>query len=171
MTLPGAGAIARIGTDGSETDFPLPEEAPAGYPNDIVAGPDGALWFGKSRGAILGRIATNGEVTQLPLAKGSEIAALASGPFGDLWYGIGNGRIGWVIPGVAEGTTACINSCAAPVTDLAEGTRRQALVRRRRRRGRVSSAGRERSAPTRRRRWKFGSSATAVSRAEGCRYR
>ena len=121
VTLPGAGAIARIGTDGSEADFPLPEEAPAGYPNDIVAGPDGALWFGKSRGATLGRISTSGEITQLPLSKGSEIAALASGPFGDLWYGIGNGRIGWVIPGVAEGTTACINSCAAPVTDLAEG--------------------------------------------------
>lgn len=121
VTLPGAGAIARIGTDGSEADFPLPEEAPAGYPNDIVAGPDGALWFGKSRGATLGRITTGGEITQLTLSRGPTIAALASGPFGDLWYGIGNGRIGWVIPGVTQGTTGCINSCAAPVTDLAEG--------------------------------------------------
>lgn len=121
VTLPGAGAIARIGTDGSELDFPLPEEAPAGYPSDIVAGPDGALWFGKSRGATLGRIATSGEITQLTLPRGPTIAALASGPFGDLWYGIGNGRIGWVIPGVTQGMTACINSCAAPVTDLTEG--------------------------------------------------
>jgi len=123
VTKPSAGSIARIGTDGSLTPFPLPEEPPAGYPSDIVAGPDGALWFGKSesRKAILGRITTSGEVTELPLSKGSEIAALTSGPFGDLWYGIGNGRIGWVIPGVAEGTTGCINSCAAPVTDLAEG--------------------------------------------------
>jgi virginiamycin B lyase len=121
VTLPGAGAIARIGTDGSETDFRLLEEAPAGYPSDIVAGPDGALWFGKSRNATLGRITTSGEITQLGLTRGPTIAALASGPFGDLWYGIGNGRIGWVIPGVTQGTTACINSCAAPVTDLAEG--------------------------------------------------
>jgi len=49
------------------------------------------------------------------------ISALSSGPFGDLWYGIGNGRIGWVIPGVAQGTTACINRCSSPVTGLAEG--------------------------------------------------
>jgi len=123
VTKPSAGSITRVGTDGSVTPFPLPEEPPAGYPGDIVAGPDGALWFGKAkaRKAILGRITTSGEVTELPLSKGSEIAALASGPFGDLWYGIGNGRIGWVIPGVTQGTTGCINSCAAPVTDLAEG--------------------------------------------------
>jgi len=120
-TLPGAGAIARIATDGSETDFRLPEEAPAGYPNDIVLGPDGALWFGKSQSATLGRIGTSGEITQLALPEGQTVSALASGPFDDLWYAIGGGRIGWVIPGVAQGTTACINQCSSPVTDLAEG--------------------------------------------------
>jgi virginiamycin B lyase len=120
-TLPGAGAIARIGTDGVETDFRLPEEPPAGYPNDIVLGPDGALWFGKSQSATLGRIAASGEITQLALPEGQTISALTSGPFDDLWYAIGGGRIGWAIPGVAQGTTACINQCSAPVTDLAEG--------------------------------------------------
>jgi virginiamycin B lyase len=119
--LPGAGAIARIGTDGSETDFPLPEGPPAGYPNDIVAGPDGALWFGKSQSATLGRITTSGEISQLTLGSGRTISALAGGPYDDLWYATGGGRIGWVIPGIAEGTTACINQCSSPVTDLAEG--------------------------------------------------
>jgi virginiamycin B lyase len=120
-TLPGGGAIARIGTDGSVTDYPLPEEAPAGYPNDIVLGPDGALWFGKSMSATLGRIAPGGEISQIELQRGRTISALTSGPFDDLWYALGGGRIGWVIPGVAEGTTACINQCSSPVTDLAEG--------------------------------------------------
>lgn len=120
-TLPGAGAIARIGTDGTVADFRLPEEAPAGYPNDIVTGPDGALWFGKSQSATLGRITGSGEISQLTLGRGRSISALTSGPFGDLWYAIGGGRIGWVIPGLAEGTTACINQCSSPVTDLAEG--------------------------------------------------
>jgi streptogramin lyase len=120
-TLPGAGTIARIGTDGAETDFRLPEEPPAGYPNDIVLGPDGALWFGKSQSATLGRITTSGEITQLALPEGQTISALTSGPFEDLWYAIGGGRIGWAIPGIAQGTTACINQCSAPVTDLAEG--------------------------------------------------
>jgi virginiamycin B lyase len=120
-TLPSAGAIARISTDGSEADFRLPEEAPAGYPDDLVLGPDGALWFGRSQSATLGRITTGGEVTDFPLAEGKTISALTSGPFDDLWYAIGGGRIGWVIPGVAQGTTACINQCSSPITDLAEG--------------------------------------------------
>jgi virginiamycin B lyase len=120
-TLPGAGAIARVGSDGTVTEFPLPEEAPAGYPDDIVLGPDGALWFGKSQAGTLGRITTSGEITQLPLPEGQTISALTSGPFDNLWYAIGGGRIGWVIPGVAQGTTACINQCSSPVTDLAEG--------------------------------------------------
>jgi virginiamycin B lyase len=119
-TLPGGGAIARIAANGAETDFKLPEESPAGYPNDIVLGPDGALWFGKSQSATLGRITTAGEITQLPLSEGHTISALTSGPFADLWYAIGGGRIGWTIPGVAQGTTACINQCSSPVTDLAE---------------------------------------------------
>lgn len=121
VTMPGAGAIARIGTDGSEADFSLPEEAPAGYPNDITVGPDGALWFGKSLAPTLGRITTSGEISQISLAQGRTISALAAGPFDDVWYSNGGGRIGWVIPGIAQGTTACINSCAAPVTDLAAG--------------------------------------------------
>ncbi|HEX6456984.1 MAG TPA: hypothetical protein VF009_10765 [Solirubrobacterales bacterium] len=121
LTRPSGGSIARVGTDGSVTEFLLPGEAPAGYPGDIVAGPDGALWFGKLRGATLGRITTGGELTEIPLGKGAEIAALASGPFEDLWYSTGGGHIGWVIPGVAEGTTACINQCSSPVTDLTEG--------------------------------------------------
>lgn len=120
-TLPGAGAIARLGTDGAETDFPLPEEAPAGYPNDIVLGPDGALWFGKSQAGALGRITTSGEISQIALTEGQTISALASGPFDNLWYAIGGGRIGWMIPGVAQGTTACINQCSSPVTDLTAG--------------------------------------------------
>jgi virginiamycin B lyase len=119
-TLPGAQAIARVATDGTSTDFRLPEEA-AGYPDDIVLGPDGALWFGESQAATLGRITTSGEVTLVTLAEGRTVSALTSGPFDDLWYALGGGRIGWVIPGVAQGTTACINQCSSPITDLAEG--------------------------------------------------
>jgi virginiamycin B lyase len=121
VTLPGAGAIARIGVDGSETDFRLSEEPPADYPNDIVADPDGGLWFGKAQAPVLGRINAAGLLTQLTLVKGPTISALAAGPFGDVWYSNGGGRIGWLIPGVAQGTTGCINECSSPVTDLAEG--------------------------------------------------
>lgn len=111
--------ITRVGTDGAETSFPLPEFT--GRPGKIVAGPDGALWFGKLGQSGLGRITTSGEVSEVPVPVGHLTFALSSGPFDDVWYSNGGGRIGWVIPGVAQGTTACINSCAAPVTDLTEG--------------------------------------------------
>jgi streptogramin lyase len=121
ITQPLAGALARIGTDGLETRFPLPEEAPAGYPGEIVAGPDGALWFGKQRGGVLGRMTTGGEVTQIPVPGGRQTYALSSGPYDSVWYSNGGGRIGWTMPGVATGEPACINSCRAPISALAEG--------------------------------------------------
>jgi streptogramin lyase len=119
ITEPLPGVVARIATDGSETDFPLPN--PAGYPGAIVAGSDGALWIGKQRGGVLGRITTAGEASELPVPGGRQTFALSSGPYGDVWYSNGGGRIGWVIPGVLTGTAACINSCRAPITALAEG--------------------------------------------------
>jgi streptogramin lyase len=119
ITEPSAGLIARVGPEGAETDFPLPE--PAGYPGEIIAGPDGALWFGKQRGGVLGRITTAGEMTQLPVRSGRQTFALSSGPFDDVWYSNGGGRIGWVIPGVLTGPPACISSCRAPITALTEG--------------------------------------------------
>jgi virginiamycin B lyase len=114
-----AGRVARIGTDGSQTDFPLPSDA--GYPGQIVAGSDGALWIGKQRGGVLARITTSGEASELPVPGGRQTFALASGPYGDVWYSNGGGRIGWVIPGVLTGTAACIDSCRAPITALTEG--------------------------------------------------
>lgn len=119
ITEPLPGIVARIGTDGSETDFPLPNQG--GYPGQIVTGSDGALWFGKQRGGVLGRITTAGEASELPVPGGRQTFALSSGPYGDVWYSNGGGRIGWVIPGVLTGTAACINSCRAPITALTEG--------------------------------------------------
>jgi streptogramin lyase len=119
VTEPLQGVVARIGTDGSETAFPLPD--PSGYPGQIVAGSDGALWIGKQRGGVLGRITTTGEASELPVPGGRQTFALSSGPYGEVWYSNGGGRIGWVIPGVLTGTAACINSCRAPITALTEG--------------------------------------------------
>jgi virginiamycin B lyase len=121
----GATTIARIATDGSSTSFPLPESIE--YPGEIIAGPDGALWFGlQSRFGVgaspgLGRIGTDGQVSEVPVPGGRQTFALSSGPFGNLWYSNGGGRIGWIIPGVVTGDPACISSCQAPIADLTEG--------------------------------------------------
>ncbi|HEX5988787.1 MAG TPA: hypothetical protein VFY75_01070 [Solirubrobacterales bacterium] len=125
LWLTGATVVSRLGTDGAGTSFPLPPSIE--YPGEIVAGPDGALWFGiNSRfgaGATpgLGRIGTDGQISQIPVPGGRQTYALSSGPYENLWYSNGGGRIGWIIPGVVTGDPACINSCRAPIADLAEG--------------------------------------------------
>ncbi len=123
--LTGATTISRLSTDGTSTAFPLPPSIE--YPNEIVAGPDGALWFGyNSRFGVgstpgLGRIAADGQISTVPVPGGRQTFALSSGPYENLWYSNGGGRIGWIIPGVVTGEPACINSCRAPIADLAEG--------------------------------------------------
>jgi len=73
-----------------------PTNAPAGQfreyaiptqnasPVDIVAGPDGALWFTEAAGKI-GRITTTGEITEFPQAVGSP-GSITVGPDGALWF-------------------------------------------------------------------------------------
>jgi virginiamycin B lyase len=114
-----AARIARVGTDGSETDFPLPVNR--SFSGKMVVGPDGALWLGEEWQGALVRMTLSGEVSELAVPGGKRTGALTSGPFDDLWYSIDGGRIGWVIPGVATGTVACINRCDAPIAALTEG--------------------------------------------------
>ena len=54
-------------------------------PTAITTGPDGALWFTDNAG--IGRITTDGTVTQFPLPTPGAIAAnITSGPGGALWF-------------------------------------------------------------------------------------
>lgn len=66
--LPG-GAIGRMTTSGAVTTYPLP--AGGGGSNQagqIIAGPDGALWFDIPGEASVGRITTAGNISVFPLA-------------------------------------------------------------------------------------------------------
>ncbi|HEY6730176.1 MAG TPA: hypothetical protein VI039_04040 [Solirubrobacterales bacterium] len=125
LWLTGATTISRLATDGTSSSFQLPPSIE--YPGEIVAGPDGALWFGlQSRFGVgsepgLGRITTDGQISEVPVPGGRQTFALSSGPFGNVWYSNGGGRIGWIMPGVVTGDPACISSCRSPIADLAEG--------------------------------------------------
>jgi streptogramin lyase len=56
-------------------------------PADITTGPDGALWFTESHGDQIGRITTNGEVTEYPIPTAGAFAAdITVGPDGALWF-------------------------------------------------------------------------------------
>src|SRR6266545_6119606 len=70
------------------TEFPL---RPGSNPVEIVAGPDGNLWFTEytydASTAAIGRITTAGSITEFPLPKsfGTPVG-IASGPDGNLWF-------------------------------------------------------------------------------------
>jgi hypothetical protein len=53
----------------------------------ITAGPDGALWFTVvDPGPSIGRITTNGVMTQYPATNGNSLGAITTGPDGALWF-------------------------------------------------------------------------------------
>jgi virginiamycin B lyase len=90
------GLIGRMSLDGSATEFTLPAAQSSLHPRDLVAGPDGALWFdtGAAHGVIagqsvIGRITTSGQVSIVYTPDSRAlvaIAALTVGPDHNLWF-------------------------------------------------------------------------------------
>ncbi|MBV8689884.1 MAG: hypothetical protein JOZ59_07255 [Candidatus Eremiobacteraeota bacterium] len=58
------------------------DPTPEGFPNDIVQGPDGALWF--TDGLTVGRITTTGVITKYPTIGAP--SGITVGPDGALWF-------------------------------------------------------------------------------------
>ena len=81
--------IARIGTDGSIKQIPLP---PGSAPAQITTASDGTVWFTENGTDSLGQITdANGDVTQHPLpALGAGttrgVWGIAPGPGGSIWF-------------------------------------------------------------------------------------
>jgi streptogramin lyase len=95
--------ISRITPAGERTDFPLPGA------HGIAAGPDGAIWFtegnplGHSWGPNgvdrIGRITTEGVISEFALPAGSAPAGIVTGPDGNLWFTEASGKkIGRITP-------------------------------------------------------------------------
>jgi hypothetical protein len=68
--------IERYELGGATTLYPVP-----GYPNEIVSGRDGALYFTQFQGNELGRVTLAGEVTEVPLPGASTIYEPPAGPY------------------------------------------------------------------------------------------
>lgn len=68
---------------------------------NITAGPDGSLWFTEQATGKVGRITTQGVITEFPLAAPDRLPhEIVAGPDGALWFAQSQG------PGVARMTTA-----------------------------------------------------------------
>jgi virginiamycin B lyase len=66
------------------TEFILP--TPASRPSAITTGPDGALWFTESVSGKIGRITTDGEITEFPIKGSGILHSITMGPDGALWF-------------------------------------------------------------------------------------
>jgi virginiamycin B lyase len=91
--------IGRITTDGQITEFPIATQATVRFPagcmymaarpaeGAIVVGPDGALWFGESAAGNIGRMTTDGHLTEFPIpTPNSNPIGITVGPDGALWF-------------------------------------------------------------------------------------
>src|SRR5439155_16856826 len=76
--------IARISSTGAITEHPV--TTPVSYPQSLVAGPDGAIWFTEQSGKI-GRISVAGQLTKYsPPTANSVPEGITVGPDGALWF-------------------------------------------------------------------------------------
>ncbi len=67
------------------TEYPLASSA--AFPESIVAGPDGALWFPEYFGNKIGRITTAGAFSEYPVPTSSSgLDSITAGPDGALWF-------------------------------------------------------------------------------------
>jgi virginiamycin B lyase len=83
MTLPLGTAAETISTAPTFTEFNLP--TPNSRPSAITTGPDGALWFTEAVGKI-GRITTQGIITEFQIKGGGILHSIITGPDGALWF-------------------------------------------------------------------------------------
>jgi streptogramin lyase len=56
------------------------------WPMYIVAGPQNALWFSEFFTNAIGRITTDGTITEFPLGSNNDIEGIAEGADGNLWF-------------------------------------------------------------------------------------
>lgn len=86
--------VGRIAPSGQITAFPLPRGS---RPGNIIAGPDGALWFSEEAdgGPLIGRMTTGGEYSTFALGVGKEhsVGSLTAGADGRVWFTLEAGAI------------------------------------------------------------------------------
>jgi streptogramin lyase len=92
----GNGTIGMVTPGGTAVSFPIPTIA--SEPTEIVAGTDGALWFTERAADQIGRIATDGQVTEFSGMSGSLPSGIALGADGNVWFTEESGWIGRITP-------------------------------------------------------------------------
>ena len=92
--------ITRVVPGGDRTEF-LEGISPGAIPEDIVTGPDGALWFTESGRPAVGRVTTDGQVTEFDVPGAVDgTREITAGPDGRLWFTLdGSHKVGAITTG------------------------------------------------------------------------
>ena len=101
---------------GTINEFPLP--TPNFYPDRLLAGPDGNLWFTEAvsngcQSGKIGRITPAGKVSEFPLSSASKAGGITTGPDSNLWFTESacakgqSGKIGRITRRVRSASSLC----------------------------------------------------------------
>jgi streptogramin lyase len=74
--------IAPLSIGQAITEYPVP--TPGAFPTNIAAGADGNLWFTELNASKIGRITTQGVITEFTLS--TQPNDITAGPDGNLWF-------------------------------------------------------------------------------------
>ena len=105
-------AFAALASAQVITEFSIPTAN--SEPSNIVAGPDGNLWFTENRAQKIGRITTSGQITEFTLTSGNSPVGITVGPDGALWFAE-TSKIGRIT------TTGQITEFPLPTSNVAVG--------------------------------------------------
>lgn len=100
-------SIDKFTTGGKITRYPL-KEPPYDDPKSVAAGTDGNIWFTETNNSKIGKITTNGVLTEYPVTEvGSAPWIITPGPDGNMWFtepdyafgsNLGSGAISKITP-------------------------------------------------------------------------
>lgn len=68
------------------------------YPEGVVGGPDGNIWFVEHFGNKVGKVTPTGSITTYATASGAEPRRITSGPDGNLWFSENAKKVGRITP-------------------------------------------------------------------------
>ena len=86
-------SIVRLTTAGSTSDYPTANGIYSGG-NAITVGSDGAMWFTNPSAGVIGRITTNGVITNHNAPTNDMPTGITAGDDGAVWFGISRTAIG-----------------------------------------------------------------------------
>jgi streptogramin lyase len=85
LLMPIIGVALSAAAAPAMTEYPIPTSG--GTPQNITAGPDGAIWFTEVLGNNIGRVTPSGSITEYPIpTSDSRPIGITSGPDGALWF-------------------------------------------------------------------------------------